>query len=189
MSEKKVIKYFGAHYCPFSNSLSRAYNLINNLIANKYPDVEIELYMSDDINEENKKHHMEEFRKADAKYVPTVTNGKYAHINLSLPKDYITDDKTDEEITETLLENIYSQLDKEPEHNVEEFTDDSNDNSSTKNNNSKDCKPKGLLKNTFGMFNNDNFVKIACLLLILTVIFLPVLNILKNKKLKSKVEV
>jgi hypothetical protein len=188
MSEKKVIKYFGAHYCPFSNSRSRAYNLINNLITNKYPDIEIELYMSDDINEENKKHYMAEFRKADAKYVPTVTNDKYAHINLSLPKDYITDDKTDEEITESLLENIYNQLDKEPEHyvehKVEEFTDDSNDNS---NNNSKDCNPKGIVKNTFGMFNNDSFVKIACLLLILTVIFLPVFNILKNKKLKSNI--
>lgn len=114
MSEQKSIKYFGAQYCPYSNESSEAYNLINVLFKEKYPDVNIELYWSEDISEDNK----EEFLNANAQYVPTVTNRKFAHIALKLPKDYDRSDKTDEELSDALLENIYNQLDREPVGNI-----------------------------------------------------------------------
>ena len=39
MTQKKCVKYFGAHYCPYSNETSRTYHLINNLFKRKYPEV------------------------------------------------------------------------------------------------------------------------------------------------------
>lgn len=114
MSEQKSIKYFGAHYCPFSNESSEAYNLINVLFKERYPDVNIELYWSEDINEDNK----EEFLNANAQYVPTVTNRNFSHIALKLPKDYDRNDKMDDELSDALLENIYNQLDKEPINDI-----------------------------------------------------------------------
>lgn len=114
MSDKKVIKYFGAHYCPHSNKNSAVYRMINEDFKEKYPDVEIQVYMSEDVTEDQKK----EFFKADAKYVPTVTNGKYAKIDLELPKNYNTEDKSMDEMSDVLHSNIYSQLDKEPDREI-----------------------------------------------------------------------
>jgi hypothetical protein len=174
MSEKKSIKYFGAHYCPHSNKNSRTYNLINSLFKNKYPEVDVEIYWSEDINEENK----HEFINGKAKYVPTVTNSKYAHINLSLHSDYKTGGKTDDELSDAVLDNIYNQLDKEPEPEpeVESF----------KQNNSKEMeKPKDFIKETFGYINNNKFVGFIFILIIIILIIFPFYQNYCNKNVVS----
>ena len=174
MSEKKCIKYFGAHYCPHSNKDSRPYNLINSLFKNKYPEIDVEIYWSEDINEENK----HEFIKANAKYVPTVTNSKYVHINLSLPSDYNTEGKTDDELTDVVLNNINNQLDKEPEHEPKP--------ESFEQNNSKEIeKPKDFIKETFGYINNNKFVGFIFIFIIIILIIYPFYQNYCNKKVIS----
>jgi len=166
MSENKVIKYFGAHYCPHSNKNSRTYDLINHLIPEKYENVQIETFWSEDINEDNK----HEFLQARAEYVPTITNDKYVHLKLSLPSEFNTDNKTNVEIQEELLKNIYNQLDNEPDVVIDNFNKVLDDNNQDNN------KPKGMLKQIFSYLNNDNIVKGVCILIILLVIFGPFLH-------------
>jgi hypothetical protein len=176
---KKSIKYFCAHYCPFSNETSRAYDLINNKFKKKYPDVDIEIFWTEDINEENK----HEYLNANIKYVPTITNQNYAHIVLSLPPNFEKEGKTDEELNEALLQYIYDQLDNKPEEsnnqtikpvNNELFESSSNDNNlNTKKEN------KSILEKIFGSLNSDNNIKY---IIILVVVFLIILPFLKKNK-------
>ena len=158
MSEKKCIKYFAAHYCPHSNEKSRTYHLINNLFKRKYPEVMVEVFWGEDVNEDNK----HEFLYANAQYVPTITNSKYAHINLSLPSDFKTEGKSDEELTYAVLENIYNQLDKEKDEPNNTNTDESNntekENFNVENIEEDNKKSKGFIKETFGYLNNNKFV-------------------------------
>ena len=113
MSENKVLKYFGANYCPFSNVKSKPYFIIREF-KNKYPDVKVEIFMSEDMTDDQR----HEFIKADAKYVPTVTNGNYAKISLDLVENFDKSDKNEEEIFDAVLKNIYDQLSKEPERKI-----------------------------------------------------------------------
>ena len=106
MPKIKTLKYFGANYCPHSNKTSRAFLIITSL-KQKYPDINLEIYMSEEVNHEGKN----EFVKANAEYVPTITNSSYSKINLSLPDNYNLEDKTDEELMNNLLDHIYNQLD------------------------------------------------------------------------------
>ena len=72
---KKVLKYFGGNYCPHSNKDSKVYKLIKKF-EESHPDINVEFYWSgvdDSVNE---------FKKADAKYVPTITNKDYKKIEL-----------------------------------------------------------------------------------------------------------
>lgn len=174
MSEQKSIKYFCAHYCPFSNETSKSYNLINILFKEKYPDVNVEIYWSEDINEENKN----EFLNAKAQYVPTVTNGNYAHISLELPDDYDKEEKTNEELINALLENVYNQLDKEPptEPEVEPLVEPTNEESKGEFLNMDKIEPK---KTLFNPFSKNN--KIIAALIILFMIFLISLPFIKKR--------
>jgi ABC-type glycerol-3-phosphate transport system substrate-binding protein len=95
------IKYFGGSYCPHSRVGSRAYTLIKDFEA-KYPNIKVEYYWTGEDNEE--------FTKANAEYVPTVTDTNYNKINLTLPNGVNTNDKTDVELKNLVLLNIHHQL-------------------------------------------------------------------------------
>jgi hypothetical protein len=97
------LKYFGGHYCPHSNQDSHSYKLIMEHFTKKYPDVKVNVYWS---GEDNQK----EFLKANAEYVPTITNNKYEHLELKLPEGFEPDDKTDDELVEAVVDNLYNQL-------------------------------------------------------------------------------
>ena len=161
MSEKKCIKYFAAHYCPHSNEHSRAYHLINTLFKNYYPDVTVEVFWGEDVSEDNK----HEFLNANAQYVPTITNSKYANIDLSLPKDYNTEGKTDTELTYAILENIYNQLDKEKDESIntqkEELINTKKENCGVdhiENYDINNKNSKSFIEKTLDSLNNNKFV-------------------------------
>lgn len=97
------LKYFGGHYCPHSNKDSHSYKLIMEHFTKKYPDVKVNVYWSGENNQS-------EFLKANAEYVPTITNKKYQHLELKLPEGFQPDDKTDDELVEAVVDNLYSQL-------------------------------------------------------------------------------
>ena len=73
-NNKKVLKYFGAHYCPYSNEKSDAYNLIVNQFRRQYPNLHLEVYWID-----TPKGQPESI-KAQVEYVPTLTDKNYRHI-------------------------------------------------------------------------------------------------------------
>lgn len=94
-----TLKYYGAHYCPFSNNKSMAFKVIRDF-KEKYPDVNVEVYMKED-NEAI-------FNKVRPQYVPTIMyNNK--NISLSLPEEE-RDDVTDENAADKVLDNIYKQI-------------------------------------------------------------------------------
>tara|TARA_B100001121_G_scaffold304885_1_gene321159 strand:+ start:4163 stop:4774 length:612 start_codon:yes stop_codon:yes gene_type:complete len=189
MSEKKCIKYFAAHYCPHSNEHSRAYHLINTLFKNYYPDVTVEVFWGEDISEENK----HEFLNANAQYVPTITNSKYANIDLSLPKDYNTEGKTDTELTYAILENIYNQLDKEKDESIktqkEELINTKKGNCGVKhieNYDTEDKNSKSFMKKTLESLNNNKFVGFIFISLLIYLIVLPFCKNIKKKGVSSE---
>jgi hypothetical protein len=97
------LKYFGGHYCPHSNKDSHSYKLIMEHFTKKYPDVKVNVYWSGEDNQA-------EFLKANAEYVPTITNNKYEHLELKLPEGFETDDKSDDELVDAVVDNLYNQL-------------------------------------------------------------------------------
>jgi hypothetical protein len=101
--EIKVLKYFGGDYCPHSNMDSRTYKLITEEFSKRYPNVDIQVYWS---GEENKN----EFIKANAQFVPTITTENYDHVHIGLQEDVVIEGKSDDELKEMLLSNIYNQL-------------------------------------------------------------------------------
>jgi hypothetical protein len=104
LTQKKILKYFGGDYCPHSNSDSRIFRLINEDFRQKYPDVDIQIFWSSDENRE-------EFQRAGAEYVPTITNSSYEHLRVGLPESIDTTDKSDEELKQLVLINLKNQLD------------------------------------------------------------------------------
>lgn len=100
---QKIIKYFGGHNCPHSNTNSHAYNLINKFFREQYPDVYVEIIWSTPENQS-------EFMNAKAEYVPTITNDKYKHIELNLPEGFQTENKSEDELVKAVCDNVYSQL-------------------------------------------------------------------------------
>jgi hypothetical protein len=102
-SNKLVLKYFGSTGCPHSRKGSRAYNIIRSF-EDEYNDVDVQYYWSHD------ESVADEFDKAKAEYVPTITNGEYKQVDLVLPTNIDKEDKSDEELREMLLSNVYKQL-------------------------------------------------------------------------------
>jgi|SaaInlStandDraft_7_1057024.scaffolds.fasta_scaffold00718_3 hypothetical protein len=102
-SDNKIIKYFGGDYCPHSNKDSRTYKLITEQFIQKYPNIKIEYYWTGIDSQE-------EFKKAEAQYVPTITNNNYEHVELKLPDNINFNDYNDDELEDLLLKNIYNQL-------------------------------------------------------------------------------
>jgi hypothetical protein len=99
----RVLKYFGGAYCPHSREGSRACNLVKDFEAT-YPDVNVKYYWSED---EDAKV---EFMKANARYVPTLTNDNNNKIEMSVPQGTETSDKSQDELKLLVMENMYNQL-------------------------------------------------------------------------------
>lgn len=97
----KTIKYFGGDYCPYSNTNSIAYNVMKEFEV-RYPDVLVEYYWSGKDNAAMEKYNI--------LYVPTILNSKDQPIELKLPKDTVTEGKTNDELRGLLLENIYNNV-------------------------------------------------------------------------------
>jgi len=101
-NQEKILKYFGSHMCPHSKKGSRAYNIIKEF-EEKYDDIEVQYYWSGDDNSE-------EFKRAKAQYVPTITNNNYETVKLVLPPNTDTTNMDDDILKELLLENMLNQL-------------------------------------------------------------------------------
>jgi hypothetical protein len=78
-NKEYILRYFGSKGCPHSREGSRAYLIVKEF-ENNSNDVKVIYYWAD---EENTK---DEFMKARAEYVPTLTNAEYKKIELVLPK-------------------------------------------------------------------------------------------------------
>ena len=101
--KEKVLKYFGSKGCPHSKKGSRTYELVKEF-EDKYNDIKVQYYWSDDPS------HKVDFEKANAEYVPTLTNADFKKIELILSKDEDREEKTEEELRLLLLANIYDQV-------------------------------------------------------------------------------
>ena len=88
---KKVLKYFGRKFCPYSNECSVMYKMINEDFRNKYSDVEIMFNWMETYREKREGNY------AQVEKVPTLLNKNYKKIDLLKP-------------TKNVLENIYQQL-------------------------------------------------------------------------------
>ena len=101
-SSKKGINYFGGHHCPHSRENSSMYNLINDRLRKKFPDIEINIYWASE--------HDDLFNKYKVEYVPTLLSNSGNNVVAGLPEGVNREDKTDEELEEMVLENISKQL-------------------------------------------------------------------------------
>lgn len=97
----KTLRYFGAYYCPYSNKESPAYMVIKDF-EKKYPDILIEYYWVETDKEYMNKYNID--------YVPMILNNTNTQIDLALPNDIITENKTNEELKDILLETLYNKL-------------------------------------------------------------------------------
>ncbi len=97
---KKTIKYFGANYCPYSNTDSMSYKVMKDLEDKYKTNIEIKYYLTDaDGADEGKKNNVQ--------YVPTILNSKDEEIQLALPEGTDTKDMTNEQLKELLLATVY----------------------------------------------------------------------------------
>ncbi len=100
---KKTIKYFGANYCPYSNTESMSYKVMKDLEDKYKTDIEITYYWTDaDGAEEGKKNNVQ--------YVPTILNSKNEEIQLALPEGTNTKDMSNDQLKELLLTTVYKSL-------------------------------------------------------------------------------
>lgn len=103
-SDKKILKYFGSMFCPHSRKGSMAYNLIKDFELEYKDSAIVEYYWSNDSKAAT------EFNKANAVYVPTITSSNYKKIDLNLPGFYDKSDKSENELRDAYLTNIYNQI-------------------------------------------------------------------------------
>jgi hypothetical protein len=100
---KKTIKYFGANYCPYSNTTSMSYKVMKDLEDKYKTDIEIKYYWTDaEGAEEGKKHNVQ--------YVPTILNSKDEEIQLALPEGTDTTNMTNDELKELLLTTVHNTI-------------------------------------------------------------------------------
>ena len=102
-NNKKVIKFFGATYCPYSNMNSPSYKVMKDF-EDKYKDVEVQYYWTD--TEKDIPLAVE----YNIEYVPTILNSKNESIELALPEGINKDEKTNDELRDLLLSNVYNKL-------------------------------------------------------------------------------
>ena len=88
---KKVLKYFGRKFCPYSNECSIMYKMINEDFRNTYPKVEIIFNWMESYREKREGNY------AEIDKVPALLNKNYKKIDLQKPTDEV-------------LKNIYQQL-------------------------------------------------------------------------------
>lgn len=101
VTDGKVLNYFGGKRCPHSNLNSMMYKIVFEKMKNKYPDVSINLFWSDE--------KQEKFKENNVQFVPTLTSGSNTKINAKMENINI-DDYNDKELEELFLKNIYDQL-------------------------------------------------------------------------------
>jgi hypothetical protein len=101
-TNKKILRYYGAHYCPYSNENSNAYKVIKDFEDKYGNEVQITYYWS----EENQ----DEMQKNNIMYVPTIMNGSDIQIEIRLPDDINKEGKTLEELKNILLTDLYNKL-------------------------------------------------------------------------------
>lgn len=100
----KVIKFFGATYCPYSNENSISYKVMKDFEEKYKGHVEVQYYWTD--TQKDLPIAME----YNIEYVPTIYNNKKEIIELGLPEGVDKENKTNDELRELLLTNIYSKL-------------------------------------------------------------------------------
>ena len=101
---KKVLYYFGGHHCPHSNRNSRMFNFVINKFSIAHPDVAVMVFWGDNEQEQ------EEFRKHNVEYVPTIVNKTGQKIKVGLPDNFDTTGKSDDELENVVINNLYNQL-------------------------------------------------------------------------------
>jgi len=100
-SPTKTLKYFGGGYCPYSNTNSNAYKVINEF-ASSHNDVKVEYYWTED--------NQSDMEKYKIMYVPTILGKNDQPIELRLPDDYDKTDRTDSQLKEALMNHLYEIL-------------------------------------------------------------------------------
>ncbi len=98
---KNVIKFYGADYCPYSNTNSPSYKIMKDF-EEAYPDVQVYYYWIGKDDEEMKDLNIE--------YVPTILNGDNKPVEFKLPEGVSPEGKSGEELKVILLEAIHNQL-------------------------------------------------------------------------------
>ena len=101
-NKEKIIQYFGGDYCPFSNTDSNAYKVIKDFEDAYGNKVTVKYYWvgKDD----------SVMRELNIEYVPTILNGNNEKIELSLPEDVDTNNLSNNQLKDLLLETIYNKL-------------------------------------------------------------------------------
>lgn len=97
----KILKYYGAHYCPYSNKDSITYTIIKEF-EQKYPDVLVEYYWSEE--------HKDIMINDNISYVPTIKNSKNESIELNIPTNINIDTMNKIELNNLLLQTTYNKL-------------------------------------------------------------------------------
>ncbi len=101
-NEKKVLKYFGGDYCPFSNSASNAYKVIKDFEQEYEDKVTVNYYwvgLDDEI-----------MKELNVEYVPYIVNGDNKQVEIGLPEGTDTSNLSEQELKELLLKTIYEKL-------------------------------------------------------------------------------
>jgi hypothetical protein len=101
-NNNKTIQYFGGDYCPFSNTTSNAYKVMKDFEEAYGNDVTVKYYW---VGEDN-----DLMEKMNVMYVPTILNGNNDVIELKLPENIDTQNLSNEELKDILLETIYNKL-------------------------------------------------------------------------------
>ena len=102
-TETLILNYYGDKKCPYSNTDSKAYNLIQSFEKDsKYTDVIIKYYWTDTDNMT--------FNKMQIEYVPTITNNASKKIDITVAPNTDITDRSLEELENLVKENIYAQL-------------------------------------------------------------------------------
>ena len=101
-ANKKILRYFGADYCPHSNIDSNAYHVIKDFEDKYGNEVEI-IYTWSEKNPD-------EMAKYNVMYVPTIMNGNNQEIQIKLPENINKETLTPEKLKNILLNTIYTKL-------------------------------------------------------------------------------
>ncbi len=101
-NEKKVLKYFGGDYCPFSNINSNAYKVVKDFEEEYNDKVEVNYYwvgLDDDV-----------MKELNVEYVPFLLNGDNKQIEIGLPEGTDGTKLSEPELKELLLKTLYEKL-------------------------------------------------------------------------------
>ena len=99
---KKILRFFGGDFCPYSNTGSHAYKVTKEF-EDKYGDkVDVLFYWSGKDNDTMKQYEI--------KFLPTLLNGTSNKVELKLPEGTETDGKSEDYLRDLLFEHLYNNL-------------------------------------------------------------------------------